>query len=135
MTDWNRYGLAPGQFDRMVAEQGRVCAICRAVPDRPLFVDHDHRCCPGRGKTCGECTRGLLCPGCNTKLAALEQGPDWLHAAMAYLADHGAMQWCKKGHRLEPMPSGACRACARQRAAKYYAARGKELRRLQSAAA
>jgi len=60
----SKYGLAPGQFDRMVARQGGVCAMCRGKFDRhgPV-VDHDHE--TGR-------VRGLLCFACNRRLGVYE---------------------------------------------------------------
>ncbi|WP_411142339.1 endonuclease domain-containing protein [Streptomyces sp. x-80] len=45
------------------------CEICRRQwePGMPSFhIDHDRRCCSQKGKTCGQCTRGLLCGACNT---------------------------------------------------------------------
>lgn len=62
----NRYGITPEDYDRMLEEQGGVCAICEgACPTgRRLAVDHDHE--TGR-------VRGLLCVNCNQRLAWLEQ--------------------------------------------------------------
>ncbi|MFG2074882.1 endonuclease domain-containing protein [Nonomuraea maritima] len=45
-----RYGITEDDFERMLARQGGLCAICRAVPG--AFVDHCHR--TGR-------VRGVLC--------------------------------------------------------------------------
>lgn len=43
------------------------CAICGIAhqDDAGLHLDHDHRCCPKKGESCGKCIRGLLCWGCN----------------------------------------------------------------------
>ena len=128
---WNRHGLTPTAYADLLSDQGGRCAVCGQA-DKPLVVDHDHRCCPGRGKACGACVRGLLCYRCNTFLAAVED-PDWVLAAQAYLSGRDR-QWCRKGHWLEPMPSGACRVCARVRAAKHYATRGRALRQAKRAA-
>lgn len=59
------YGITVEQYERMLTDQGGVCAICTRKPGRVrLSVDHDHTCCPGRG-SCGKCVRGLLCKSCN----------------------------------------------------------------------
>ena len=55
-----RYGITAEHFDRMLAEQNGMCAICREAPAE--HVDHDHA--TGR-------VRGLLCFNCN---GALEWG-------------------------------------------------------------
>ena len=79
-----RYGLSVADLERLLAEQGGVCAICGAPPnDRPLDIDHDHRCCPGV-RTCGRCIRGLLCRRCNLMVGFMES--DAAPRAAAYLA-------------------------------------------------
>jgi hypothetical protein len=70
--------------------QGGKCAVCRvdAPTDfrtRRFHVDHDHACCPTSSKTCGKCTRGLLCHACNTGLGNFKDNPERLLAAVAYL--------------------------------------------------
>lgn len=69
-----KFHLTPDQYDVMLTEQGGVCAICREPETRQhrgygsviaLAVDHDHRCCPDKGSSCGKCIRGLLCDRCN----------------------------------------------------------------------
>jgi hypothetical protein len=69
-----RYGLTVEQRDRMLAQQGGLCAICAKPPAKPV-VDH----CHGTGTV-----RGILCHGCNLKLAGIDQ-PAFLAAALAYL--------------------------------------------------
>ncbi|MEV6366216.1 endonuclease domain-containing protein [Micromonospora musae] len=86
-----RYRLTVPQYEALLAAQGGRCACCgvdpweehahRAErmphirwPDPILVVDHDHACCPGKGRTCGECVRGLLCIGCNGQMAAFDAG-------------------------------------------------------------
>lgn len=63
-----RYGLEPGDYERMLAEQGGRCALCEAEPAK-LYIDHDHR----SGKA-----RKLLCPRCNTLVGYLESTSDEL---------------------------------------------------------
>lgn len=70
-----KYGLTGDEYDRLLAAQGGLCAICRQ-PERlmgrgrvrRLAVDHDHR--TGR-------VRGLLCASCNTILGHLRDDPAW----------------------------------------------------------
>ena len=52
-----RYGIGAADFDRMVIEQGGVCAICDR-PD-PEHVDHDHVTGRVRGILCFNCNGGL----------------------------------------------------------------------------
>lgn len=76
------YYLRPGEFDQMVDEQEGKCAVCGRAPlgARGLVVDHNHRT--------GE-VRGLLCAPCNTGLGLLQDDPDLLVAAAAYLTLRG----------------------------------------------
>jgi len=74
-----RYGITPSQHLLMYADQNGCCAICKqAVPYDKIVVDHDHEA----GKV-----RGLLCYGCNTWLAAVEDAK-YLQAALAYLQEN-----------------------------------------------
>lgn len=72
------YGLAPGQYDLLLAAQDGRCAICRIATGkaRRLSVDHDH--------ATGE-VRGLLCTNCNRTV--LGHDGEILRRALAYLAD------------------------------------------------
>lgn len=63
----NRYGLTVAAYDAMVAAQDGRCAICHAIPNYRLFVDHDH----DTGKV-----RGLLCSKCNGALGWFEKRGD-----------------------------------------------------------
>lgn len=97
-----RHRLTVDRYKQIRDRQGGTCAVCRRCAYRdpqvgavPLYVDHDHDCCPGR-ESCGRCVRGLLCSGCNGTLGELElwgverclfrDQPEWLAAAHAYLA-------------------------------------------------
>jgi hypothetical protein len=76
---WNRatkYGLTEQQYQEMLSQQQRCCLICGE--EKPLMVDHCHQ--TGR-------VRGLLCHRCNLRLTGVED-PDFLKAALAYLAGH-----------------------------------------------
>lgn len=60
------------EYNTLLEIQNGVCACCHNPETHknqygpiPLCVDHDRTCCPG-DKSCGKCTRGLLCHRCNT---------------------------------------------------------------------
>lgn len=72
------YGLDPGEYEKILAEQGGGCAICGKRPRaRKLAVDHDHY--DGR-------VRGLICFFCNTALGVWEFDLDTARRAIEYLA-------------------------------------------------
>jgi hypothetical protein len=74
-----RYGIGAKDVERLIAEQGGVCAICRR-PD-PEHVDHDHAT---------GAVRGVLCFNCNGGLGQFRDSPVFLAAAIEYLArPHG----------------------------------------------
>jgi hypothetical protein len=77
------YGLAREDWQALHDAQGGRCAICRREqkPHRDgtldrLSVDHDHQ--TGR-------VRGLLCHDCNHVLGKMDDDPERLRAAAAYL--------------------------------------------------
>lgn len=79
----SKYGIDMAEFDRMLAAQGGVCAICGGLSGgRRFHVDHDH--------TTGA-VRGLLCSSCNTAIGHLGDDPNRVAAAATYLASHMAM--------------------------------------------
>lgn len=97
---WTFYRIRLADYERMVAEQGGVCALCGEEP--PLanvsrvysiavggwgrfVIDHDHACCP-KEKCCGKCIRGLICASCNIMLGMAGENPAKLLAGVAYLA-------------------------------------------------
>lgn len=70
----HRYGITEDDFERMLAQQGGVCAICRAVPG--TFVDH----CHATGQV-----RGILCFNCNNGLGHFQDSLVGLELAALYL--------------------------------------------------
>lgn len=85
----------PALRDRLLKEQGGVCAICGKVPDVPC-LDHEH------GKRFGgsKKIRGSICRGCNSAEGRtvnaikrigvkIQDIPDWLESLAKYLRkDH-----------------------------------------------
>ena len=82
----HRYGIDKEEFDRMFAEQGGCCAICRQPPGEnvrahwggKLCIDH----CHDTGKS-----RGLLCNDCNLAIGYIAD-PAVLERAAEYLRLH-----------------------------------------------
>lgn len=55
------YGLAPGDYEKLLEQQGKRCAICRAKPrSKRLAVDHDHKTGAVRGLLCSRCNHDLM---------------------------------------------------------------------------
>ena len=71
-----KYGVNLKDYDRMLAEQGGSCAICKRTQDRSFDVDH----CHSTGKV-----RGLLCTNCNRMVGHAADSGARLVAAAAYL--------------------------------------------------
>lgn len=71
------FGLGPNEYERMLAEQSGLCAICSLPPgETALAVDHDHET---------GAVRGLLCSRCNMALGGFRDSPEILTAALEYL--------------------------------------------------
>lgn len=70
------FGITVEQYDKLLHEQGGVCAICKSKGKRLLGVDH----CHGTGKV-----RGLLCHSCNIALGLLKDSIPSARAAVSYL--------------------------------------------------
>lgn len=87
------YGLAPGQYEQLLKQQGGKCAICKGGSTRSLAVDHDHKY-PLRedGSIDPRSCRGLLCATCNNQLLArgARDRLDILVAAVKYLESYQA---------------------------------------------
>jgi hypothetical protein len=70
------YGISLADYDRMYAQQGGRCKMCKRKPKRGLCVDHCHA--TGR-------VRGLLCHNCNSLLGLAGDDPSVLMAGRLYL--------------------------------------------------
>lgn len=75
------YGLAKGEYEKLLQKQDGVCAICRGKcpSGRRLAVDHDHE----TGSI-----RGLLCGPCNTAIGKLGECTDRMIDALLYIISH-----------------------------------------------
>lgn len=75
-----KYGVTLADYDAMLSRQGGKCAICQTTPGTQRYgvfhVDHCH--------TTGA-VRGLLCRGCNNVLGVVNDSPEALARAIAYL--------------------------------------------------
>ncbi|MDH6448174.1 hypothetical protein M2155_000582 [Streptomyces sp. SAI-119] len=78
-----KYGLKPGEYDRMLEAQDGGCAICKqpCARERRLSVDHCHS--TGR-------VRGLLCQNCNAAIGMLKEDVALFFRAVEYLSGGGA---------------------------------------------
>ena len=84
-----QFGISVEDYDRVLAEQGGVCAICRKPETvkvngkiTRLAVDHNHDT---------DRVRGLLCNACNRLLAAAKERETTLERAIQYLQYWDAM--------------------------------------------
>jgi hypothetical protein len=94
----HRFGKTLEWFDLKLKEQDNKCSICRLentdfgrYGPKNFAIDHDSGCCD-KEKTCGKCTRGLLCDSCNLFLGSVEKKniPDLFSKAQReYLAKYG----------------------------------------------
>lgn len=80
-----KYGLSFEDYNRMLSEQNRVCAICGKSEKQKsssknqsfhLSIDHDKH----TGKV-----RGLLCAGCNQGIGKMDHNVAILKSAIKYL--------------------------------------------------
>lgn len=74
-----KYGITEEQHKQLLEDQSLCCAIClkpETEEGRKFAIDHCHE--TGR-------VRGLLCFRCNTGIGKLEDSPDRLRRAIAYL--------------------------------------------------
>jgi hypothetical protein len=81
------YGVTPEQIARVLNKEVG-CDLCGST--NRLVFDHDHKCCPdpgknSKGKTCGNCARGILCTVCNTTLGLVRDDTELLQRMIAYV--------------------------------------------------
>lgn len=78
------YGLTQDSFEWLLTSQNFECYLCKNAETRihhrtgkvtNLSIDHDHRCCQEKTKSCGECIRHLLCASCNLLVGMAEAKP------------------------------------------------------------
>lgn len=83
----SKFKMTLAQYNELLSTQGGGCAICGGVNPNgtALAVDHDHTCCPGK-RSCGRCTRGLLCGTCNTGIGMMGDSQQRLRDAADYLS-------------------------------------------------
>lgn len=78
-----RYGITQADYDRMLADQGGVCAICGLHrPPRgrhAMHVDHNHRT---------GAVRAILCSSCNIGIAQFGEDIEKMMLAIRYLLRH-----------------------------------------------
>ena len=100
-----RYSLTQEEFDLLLTTQGDACAMCHTPfrAGQPIFIDHDHACCPGEKSSCGKCVRGLLCLTCNTALGHIERKYD---LARAYLDSPPGQLLVMRQQVALPLPGG-----------------------------
>lgn len=78
------YKLTRQMYEEILSKQDGHCRTCPST--EKLFVDHDHKCCPGR-KTCGKCVRGILCEKCNFAIGYARDDVQILKNLIDYLQD------------------------------------------------
>ncbi len=78
LVRFRKFGMLPGDYDKMLESQGGVCAICRETcsSGRRLAVDHCHET---------HKIRGLLCGNCNNGIGRLKHSEALLASAIEYL--------------------------------------------------
>ena len=89
---WYFYKLNDEQYKRMLADQNNSCKTCKIKFDSTSNytkpnIDHDHECCEGR-RSCGKCTRGILCGSCNLMLGRSKDNIQTLQNMINYLKEY-----------------------------------------------
>ncbi len=76
-----QYRLTQSDYNAMLQEQGGVCALCQRLPSTYFNVDHCHKT---------GIVRALLCVACNHGIGLLQDNPERLRKAAAYIEQHAA---------------------------------------------
>lgn len=88
------FNITSDQFAWLHYIQNNTCFMCGEAEVRidnrtgtvmNLAIDHDHRCCSARGKSCGKCVRHLLCSTCNIMVGFAELKPKVVHRFADYI--------------------------------------------------
>jgi hypothetical protein len=74
-----KFNLSRERYAEMLVEQDGRCAICGGKQKRDLAIDHCHRT---------GMVRGLLCGKCNTAIGSLNDNPELMRKAAAYVEAH-----------------------------------------------
>lgn len=76
----SKYGVGPGEVNRVLEAQEYLCPICRGVlNEKTGHIDHNH--------VTGN-VREILCGHCNRMLGLAKENPGTLRRAAAYLEQH-----------------------------------------------
>ncbi|GAA3239677.1 endonuclease VII domain-containing protein [Nonomuraea helvata] len=115
-----RYGITEDDFERMLARQGGLCAVCKVVPG--TFVDHSHE----TGQV-----RGILCFNCNNGLGHFGDSLVLLESAALYL--DGEILWPEFVILPEQRAAGATTRMRSYHLARRYQLRHEDVERMISA--
>lgn len=93
MNLWSHHRMTVRELEYRHMMQLGKCANPNCGIEIPLWgrdraVDHDHSCCSSSTKTCGLCTRGLLCGACNKALGLAQDSMLVLSGLIEYLRIH-----------------------------------------------
>lgn len=84
----NRHNMTVEQYESLLKIQNNACICGRMFGttwSEVPRIDHNHGCCPKAQKSCGKCTRGLLCNRCNRVLGFYRNE---IHLLPPYLLSH-----------------------------------------------
>jgi hypothetical protein len=84
---YNFQGISRKIYEKAFEEQGGCCKTCKKPSERWLNIDHDHSCCSGSSKACGQCFRGLLCDFCNKALGLVYDDIEILKSMITYIQE------------------------------------------------
>lgn len=88
--DWayrRKYGLSTEEYEKMLAAQGCVCAICLCPETANGYQGQTKRLAVDHNADTGQ-VRALLCFACNTGIGAFQHSTSLLGKAMQYMIEH-----------------------------------------------